>query len=274
MEIKYIYPRLPAKYDFLVFRVGGFGLANCLFVFSRAMILAKEKNLEVLTPTWLNFSLGPYLRFENDKRHYKGLFVWDIHKEVKKTYVILCLPKTVLKIQGLGKYFDFLKGHSEIIRNALYSRLNSEVKIRIAHMNFGNAIGVHVRLGDYPLSRRINVDWYVRVIKNVKKVNRKSNCKFFVFTDGQEDDVHSLLSIEGVQLIKGRSAIEDIWSLSLCSLIIASDSTFSAWGAFLGQVPIIFRSRHFGSVLDNSSHEVVIGDHFDCLVPFLENIFE
>lgn len=55
-------------------RFFGSGLANCLFVYARAIKLAKETGCKLIMPTWFNLSIGPYLRHQSDKCHYHGLF--------------------------------------------------------------------------------------------------------------------------------------------------------------------------------------------------------
>lgn len=42
--------------------------------------------------------------------------------------------------------------------------------------------------------------------------------------------------------------------------MIGSDSTFSGWGAFLGQVPCVFYRKHYGPVLKDQSKEIVETD--------------
>ena len=83
-----------------------------------------------------------------------------------------------------------------------------------------------------------------------------------------------LLKFDNLTIVRSNSAFNDIWALSQCKLIIGSDSTFSAWGSYLGQVPIIFPKRHFGSVLDNPNFEIVLGDNYDKLIPFLTRIIQ
>lgn len=70
----YIYPKIPAVKTYSFFRVGGNGLANCMFVAARAAVKAKKLKLQFIEPTWFNLSIGTYLRGQKDKRHYLGLF--------------------------------------------------------------------------------------------------------------------------------------------------------------------------------------------------------
>ena len=76
MKQKYIYPDLAGnpRLDFGWFCLGGPGLANCMFVASRAYSLSKRLEVPMFQPSWAKFSIGPYLRHEADKRHYFNLF--------------------------------------------------------------------------------------------------------------------------------------------------------------------------------------------------------
>lgn len=269
MKYKYIYPRLPAKYDFYFFRVGGSGLANCLFVFAKAIVISRDLNLQFISPTWLNFSIGPYKRKEKDKRHYTGLFDWSIFKEIKKVFILLIFNPRVLEVSGISDYFDKLKGNSELIRSSLYSILNHEKKSRLTTIE-EDVIGIHIRLGDYPLNRRVDILWYAKVIEIIQNLDTQLKYRFLLFSDGSIEELYSILSYDRLTFVNGNSAIEDIWTLSQCKLIIGSDSTFSAWGSFLGQVPIVFNMRHFNSVLDNTESELVMGDDIKILIPFLK----
>ena len=66
-----------------------------------------------------------------------------------------------------------------------------------------------------------------------------------------------LLSIPNVKRVYFGGAIQDIVAISKCYYLIGSDSSFSAWGAFLGQVPCIFYRLQFGPVLNNSKLQII-----------------
>ena len=71
---KYFYPALSNR-DYGWFRIGGPGLANCMFFAVNAYISAcKSNRVGYIAPTWRKFSIGPILRKERDKRGYDSLF--------------------------------------------------------------------------------------------------------------------------------------------------------------------------------------------------------
>lgn len=53
----YVYPIFPAVYNCGFIRIGGSGLANCLFVYARAIALAQKYGAKLITPSWFNLSL-------------------------------------------------------------------------------------------------------------------------------------------------------------------------------------------------------------------------
>jgi hypothetical protein len=277
----FVYPKLPAIYDFRFIRFRGAGLANCMFVASRAFLIAQNYGWNLINPTWGNIILGPYLRNEKDKRHYSGLFKNTGISGLSKLFCLLNLKKITLEsaiagkkgkvvIEGLGNYFEDLLYAQEKVKIFIYGILKREAISEVENIDFKNVIGVHIRLGDFQSERRTSINWYEAVVKEII-ASHGSKYKFFVFSDGQDHELFKLLSIPQVERVFFGNALSDIIALSKCKLIIGSDSTFSAWGAFLEQVPIIFPRRHFGEVLINKEKELVYNGNFNHLRSFIND---
>lgn len=270
MKGKYIYPCLETSHDWGFIRLGGSGLANCMFVAARAYGLAKKYNIPMLNPTWGKFSIGPYIRKEKDKRNYFGLFDKYGISGIKKFFLINCSSFSedfienfenansgVLKVVGLRNYFQDLdpyesqKFFEEIVKPNVLSVVNAT--------DFSNKVAVHVRLGDYSNNRRIPLEWYKGMIISLLEVNK--SLEFLIFSDGTDDELGLLLGLSQTKRIYFGNALSDMFAISRCRLVVASDSTFSAWGAFLGQKPIIFSKRHFPSIYtDKCLMEFVVGE--------------
>lgn len=260
-----VYPKLPAKFDFLFIRYRGSGLANCLFVIARAFIIAQKYDWILINPTWLNLVLGPYLRNEKDKRHYCGLFKKTGISGLSKLFHLFVLneisldsaiagKRGIVVIKGLGNYFEDLLLSHEKIKLFISNLRQKETTSDIEDADFKNIIGIHIRLGDYSSERRVNLNWYKAVIEEI--ISRNSNkYRFFLFSDGENSELLDLLSIPTLERVFFGNALADILALSKCKLIIGSDSTFSGWAAFINQTPVIFPRKHFGRVLVNSSFE-------------------
>jgi len=261
-----VYPKLPSLHHFII-RFRGSGLANCLFIYARALVLANRYQLKIINPSWIQFNLGPYLRREKDKRHYNGLFYSFGISHVKKNWLLLTKKRYqetaqledtsngLIVVEGLGDYFVGLKHHSEMVKNHLLSIVKQQALANY-HAVTDEFIGIHIRLGDYDVESRITLDWYLEKMTFIhEKCN--PNIKFLVFSDGTAAELEKVLSFKQTKMAFFGSAIADILVLSKAKLIIASDSTFSAWGAYLGQVPVLFNKRHFPPVLDNTEKEWV-----------------
>ena len=259
--MKCIYPSL-SNLDLGFFRLGGAGLANCMYVAARAYSYSLRYNAELIEPTWEKISIGPILRGEQDKRHYIGLFDKPfMHglKKLKQIYkkmiaeseieTFVSSTDGVLKVSGLGNYFQDLNQKE----SAEYFNLiiKEHIKEIIDSENFDNVVAVHVRLGDYSSSQRTPIMWYRDMIKIVSDYN--PDLKFYVFSDGSDEELESIIELPHVERKFFGNALADILAISRCKLVLASDSTFSAWGAFLGNVPIIFPKRHFPPVYKNNS---------------------
>lgn len=266
----YIYPKLPGFKTFSLFRIGGNGLANCMFVAARAFVIANKFNYKFIEPTWLNISIGPYLRNEKDKRHYSNLFkhFGDIYG-LKKFLILTFYKKKILSLdnavsnkttvfieEGLKNYFyDIISDHL-LVSEYFNSIIKSRTKKLLELENFENKIAIHIRLGDYSAERKITIEWYVKCVNNIN-ISTYSKYTFFLFSDGTNDELKDILNIPNVKRVFYGNAIADIIAISKCNLLIGSDSTFSGWGAYLGQVPSIFAKKHYGQILTNKENELI-----------------
>ncbi|WP_289766029.1 hypothetical protein [Bacteroides acidifaciens] len=265
--MKYIYPKLPAYISSPLIRIGGNGLANCLFVYAKAIVYGHCYNLPIITPTWLNLSFGTYLRLQADKRHYYGLFnsnneisglrkMWLLAKLQSTTDIkkfIIEKDTNLLIVEGIYDFFKPLIDYHEIIKNYILEHINPKLLEKINNFDFTDTLAVHIRLGDFPINRRIPIDWYISEIKKHKRYNR-----VLIFSDGQDEELKDLLYLPNMERVFFGGAIQDIIAISRCSYLIGSDSSFSAWGAFLGQVPCSFYRTQFGIILKDSSKQIIV----------------
>lgn len=247
----YIYPKLKASKDFLIFRLGGVGLANCLFTYAMAIKLAHETNASIISPTWTKFSIGTYIRRERDKRAYRNLFncLDEIHG-LKKIFLVLFGRCSA--VVGMGSYFESIIDDADYISKYIISHINPFHKEPVDNYNFQQCVAVHIRLGDYPMEHRTPIEWY-----KSKILALGDEYKFLIFSDGSDSELKELTDLPNVQRVFFGSAISDIYAISHCCYMIGSDSTFSGWGAFLGQVPCVFYRKHYGRILRDQSKEIV-----------------
>lgn len=274
---KYYYPRLSLN-DFAILRCGGPGLANCMFFAAMAYLKAKIENGVFIEPTWTKFSIGPLLRKEKDKRVYSHLFnTLGIHG-LKKVLFIFRIKLRFIKDENvviygpydMAGYFTLLNPYHESVKNYFKAIEKLDIISAIKPSVLSDAVALHVRMGDYPDAYRVPLSWYQSMIKKIKSIN--PNQKFILFSDGSEEELKPLLQINNVEKVFFGNAYADIKAISYTKLLLASDSTFSAWGAFLGDVPILFQKRHFPSVFMGRIPEFIITEN-DCLPKTIIELF-
>src|SRR6185437_1273319 len=110
----------------------------------------------------------------------------------------------------------------------------------------GEYAAAHIRLGDFRAAQpeqvlsgrvdgvRIPLAWYQRVIERVRETH--PDLPIQIFSDGREHELNDLLAISGVTLRREPSDIGDLLALAQARLLIGSNSTFSRWAAFLGNM--------------------------------------
>lgn len=255
-----IYPCLSSR-DFGYARLSGPGLANCMFVAARAYINAKQQNLEMLSPTWRKLSLGPLVRGERDKRVYDKLFYNEGISGIRKLLILLFQKKRLVTYMGNGAHFSDLEPHYELVQEYFRQITRPETIALISCYELKNSVAVHVRMGDYSASWRISIDWFRGIIENIQKLH--PNQEFLIFSDGTDEELKPLTSLANTRRVFYGNAFADMYAISQCKMLVASDSTFSCWGAFLGRVPTLFNRRNFSSIFSGNVPEEIIGDSTD-----------
>jgi hypothetical protein len=258
----FIFPKFSFADEFGI-RLGGAGLGNLLFAFSRAVIYSHKSNIPLINPTWPSLKVGPYLRFEKDKRSYTGLFD-PIGINGFKKYILLNsmkhLPESILEngisqetggiiyVSGLKNYFQDLKGYHNLIYETLISIIKNKHLRKIESYPF-NCVGIHLRLGDYPQHLRLSNEWCIQKISQIRKFVGQ-DIKVLIFTDGTRSEISEILALPNTERADFGSSISDIIALSRCKILIASDSTFSGWASYLGRMPVIYKTCHFTGIYE------------------------
>lgn len=221
----------------------------------------------MLNPTWCKLSIGPYLRQEKDKRHYFGLFesygitglrkFWAIHHV---THEEKCIENfldskgnAVLRVAGLGNYFQDLD--QKLVHDYFWKIASPTIIRKVNEYDYSNTIAMHVRLGDYTISQRTSMDWYEQIGREIGKYDK--TLQILLFSDGTDEELAQLLRMKNVKRAPENNALTDMLSISKCKAVVASDSTFSAMGAFIGNRPIIF-PRKFPSLYNDDKKECVL----------------
>jgi hypothetical protein len=135
-----------------------------------------------------------------------------------------------------GPYAHVIRGelaNPRIEYDAYTASLGQEIVAQVGHSAF-----VHVRRGDYLIPRHAtfhgNLDnlYYAEAMDIVKQTDPET--KFFVFSDDSEWCKQNFPSDITVIESNDRHPGWDIWLMSLCQYGIIANSSFSWWGAWLG----------------------------------------
>ncbi|MGI5967473.1 MAG: alpha-1,2-fucosyltransferase [Anaerotruncus rubiinfantis] len=278
--MKYVYPKFSA-HEGIGFRLGGPGLGNLLFIWSRAYVFALQNGMKMLWPTWPSLKLGPWLRNERDKRTYIHLFEnngidlagWSKYRRLmfgkKRRYdpdmPIQSLPEeTVVLYDRYAMDFNGLKEYRREIVDYIQSHLGQKGRQALA-FDGANAVNLHVRLGDFAVDTsgsvngknncRIPISWFCHVVNAVKQVC--PGMVFHVFSDGSDEELRDLLAMDNVERVFFGNSVADIMALSKAPLIIASGSSFSMWARFIGNCnSISFPSQKKDDTADADRFEI------------------
>lgn len=250
---KYVYPQLPAYWLTHFARIGGSGLGNCLFVYAKAIMEAHKQNLKVIAPVWFNLSLGTYIRREKDKRHYIGLMC---HKDeisgLRKLFILTFGKREICYVHGIYDFFKPLLSDHAYISNYICNHINAKLLKEVNAYSFQNCIALHIRLGDFSATRRVPMWWFLEKIQNVG-----SEKNILLFSDGEAKELEEILRNKNVKSVFFGNALADMIAMSRCEYIIGSDSSFSAWAAYLGQVPCCFYRLQYGRILLDETKQIV-----------------
>ena len=243
------------------------GLGNRLFPWARARVYSELHGLPMLQTRWWQVKLGPWLRREKDSRLYLSQFQ-SLAGEVGGIRRICLLAKQnfleepkdlakppekvgIVRFTGWGDYFTRLENYADIVRRDIHSAVHPHCRKQIiAHSGDLPEIGFHVRRGDFRVANtnsqfrnegglQTPMEWYSRILREIRNAAGR-DVPAFVVSDGSDEDLRPLLEAKSVRRIDTGSAIGDLVILSKSKLLVgAGGSSFSAWGAFLGNTPVL-----------------------------------
>jgi hypothetical protein len=245
-----------SKFDFGICRSPGPGLGNLMFPFARAIIGSQGTDNILISPTWTQLKIGPFLRREKDKRIYINEFFWRNLLEWKNWFIAIFLPKVdesrlachlkhgdnyVVHYEGMGNYFRDIYDGRDLIKAWIDRNAKKDGEISQLYN-----IACHVRLGDFGSEEdlenkpghvvRQSWDWYRNSINEAVKLSNVPHPKIYLFTDESHDAVVEQLDLP-YELIEdpSRNAITALINMSRAEIIVTSRSTFSQWAAFMSE---------------------------------------
>lgn len=268
----FAYPRL-SKTDLLFVRIGGDGLGNLLFRWARCLTAAERHGWRMIWPTWQSFKPKNWRVNPYDHRTYFDLFrpteryvsgwrkPWTFvrYRLISEQQALAqgAPPGSVVQFRGMqDKFAPFLRDR-EFVRAELL-RIARPRHLAALSEPSPAPLAIHVRRGDFVQQAsyedrvRLNnielpLDWYIAALQAVRAAADRE-LPVWVYSDGSTEELAPLLTLPGVRRRDYGSSLGDILGLSRARLLIASGSTFSMWGSFLGQVPTIW---HPGKLLQH-----------------------
>lgn len=238
------------------------GLGNMLIPWADCFIWCKDYGYEQVAPFWHKIRIGPYIRGERDKRQYQKLFInKNLIIGIKRLWLLLISNKisaeefrmlnnsqtvatsTLVCFSNMNQFSRLLGRHKEVV-NELY-RIT-----RPKYWPIGlpqSYIGVHIRMGDFPVKSevekqhyfRIPLEWYLGIISELRTA-LGIDFPIVVFSDGTDAEIREVLELNNVIRSPFSESISDLLAIAKSTVIITSRSSYSLFGAYLGQVPSIW----------------------------------
>jgi hypothetical protein len=141
-------------------------------------------------------------------------------------------------IQGYWQSEKYFESVSRLMRAMnQFALLSDRVKSLAEQIKNCNSVALHVRRGDYlnephkSFHGILTQDYYNDAINKVYESN--SNLKFFLFSDDPVW-VREHFNGENITVVQPGTEAGDIYLMSLCKHAIIANSSFSWWGAWLG----------------------------------------
>jgi len=290
-----IYPVLGSSADLWFMRVAGHGLGNCFYTYFHAVALAEGCGAVVVAPPWFSLKIGPLLRGERSKRFYWRMFRpfdGEIHGARKLLTLLRSYRKRVIVKVGestpptvvsgtlnfvVSSNFTFrgLHTHRSIIRNRLLGTVNDPVPAN-HRWGAGGYIAIHVRLGDFAEAAahslvnnaepnlRIPMIWYVNLTRALRQHYRDK--PIYIFSDGDDEMLRPILEL-GATLYRSGSDMTDLLAMAGASILVGSNSTYSRWAAFLGNMPSIWLKTAADVEKPTAPETPVLYVALDCVAP-------
>ena len=264
------YPDIGSLYDLWYVRLSGHGLGNSFFSYFHAFVLSRLYSGRIISPPWFSLKSGPLLRGDATKRLYWSAFRPpddEIHGFRKFVVLSAKYHRRHYVTVGGGQPPDVAEGRLNIVKCDPFSFVGlhehrDAIRVRICEManevsgssptwGEGMYIGVHVRMGDFQetddpavirsaTNTRIPLSWYIKVVSDLRK--RYPGLPVMVFSDSNDTDLQPLLE-HGTSVYRSGSDIADLLKLASSSILVGSNSTFSHWAAFLGDMSTIWLER-------------------------------
>jgi len=272
----------------------GAGLGNSLFPWARSVVAANTFGLPMLSPVWARVTSGggwitaikTFSLKNASRRTYRGLFRGKLSfgKRLRELLVLSrakhldesLLPKqiessssssspTVFVFENVRDGFDPLWPHRSYLRDEFTKLVKPEVLASVPS-SVVPRFGCHIRLGDFQktsdsrrlaqANARLPLTWYACQLQLL--ASYWPNIPIEIFSDGTDEELAPLLQLPNVSRANYQNAVADLVAMTRLRLLICSGSSFSAWAAFLGNMPTIWFPGKIASMMGAMSNMAAI----------------
>ncbi|MFZ1574941.1 MAG: hypothetical protein WAT36_06860 [Chromatiaceae bacterium] len=261
----------------------GEGFGNRLFSWGRCRVFAKCHNAQVISPIWFRLSVGTLLRGGIDYPSYlRQIALWGlfdtrpgdlgvvagrwrarhypvIHEDALADLPVAPLPNMNARILFDRPWYSF----EPLFGWEAYLLKELRFITRLPHLDVVDAVrgpfvGINIRCGkDFKPPpevgefydrvgwlQRTPVSWYVECLNAIRDACGHPVAAILV-SDGSVDMLEDILRMENVYFLRPGRATTDLLMLARARVLLASaTSTFSAWAAFLGGMPVANAPGH------------------------------
>jgi len=250
------------------------GLGNQLFQYAagRSLSLALGSDLEIVHSRFLedrnydleNFDLPTNIKVIGNTSRLPRCFTSAVNRLIKKFFTTnkglpiyreshFCYDPNFQEISSpvfLEGYFQsekYFKAYAEIIRYDLVSPRGYPARCLPVLERIGeyDAIAIHIRRGDYisvkknvSVYHNLSIEYYQNAVSLISKGLKNPRC--FVFSDDHDWVIRNISLEIPWEVININSPKEAFWDLALmrrCKHFVIANSSFSWWGAWLGNDP-------------------------------------
>lgn len=263
----YAFPRL-SKTDLLFVRIGGNGLGNLLLTWARCLAESQRRGWRMIWPTWASFKPKNWRVNPYDHRTYADLFTpngryvtgwrkpWCLarYRWIPEKHALAegAPPGSIIEFRGMEDKFAPFREDHELVHGELLKIARPQHLAALAEPA-PPPIAIHVRRGDFVQQASVEdmlqtdnsvlpLEWYIAALQAVRSAAGRE-LPAAVFSDGTGEELAPLLALPAVRRMDYGSGLGDMLGLSRSKLLIASGSTFSMWGSYLGQVPTIWHPQ-------------------------------
>jgi hypothetical protein len=220
-------------------RLGGWGLGNSLFQIATTIAIAKDNNTEFFFPEDCAFVKKHYSKYFKNKI---PTIDTKIYNEMEFSRWGIGGPTRYVKPPPLSnsiidgffqteRYFNHVR---EDVLNLIdiKDEYKNYLKEKYSDLLNKKSCSLHVRRGDYFTARElkvIDINYYKSAIKNFD-----NDTLFVIFSDDVEWCKNNFDFIENKTFIQENNDILELYLMSYFKNNIIANSTYSWWGAWLG----------------------------------------